>query len=400
MNAAPGVVRDFFGGFDQPRVQIRGSGLQQNPVERGVLFLQDGLPLNRADGSYVVGLADPRQAGFIEVNSRPSRQPPRRDGGGRGAELRQPHRLRGAGVAGRAEGGSFGDLNGGFRAASRARGWDGLLGVEAGTRDGFRDYNSSEYRRLTPISARVQLSESVAARLFAGVTDLSFDVAGPLPRGLLDSAPERVYGGPTFVPGVPPGVIAGPNVIRDWPQRETTQGGSAPRVSGDFGAHVLDAAFGYAHADDSFRFPSRPGARHRGRRRHAGRPLRLRPTPTRPCCWSRRRATPRSARRTATGFVNDRGAAGARFGANRLEAATLSAYSQRQPCRSGAAGPCRPASGSPTPRATTTTASRGRARPSPSTPPTRRSACRTARRRRRTPHSNLSHFERFFVFGC
>ncbi|HRP29194.1 MAG TPA: TonB-dependent receptor plug domain-containing protein, partial [Burkholderiaceae bacterium] len=38
---APGViVQEFFGNNDQPRIQIRGSGLQQNPVERGVLMLQ------------------------------------------------------------------------------------------------------------------------------------------------------------------------------------------------------------------------------------------------------------------------------------------------------------------------------------------------------------------------
>lgn len=33
---APGVVvQEFFGGFDQPRLNIRGSGLQSNPVSRG-----------------------------------------------------------------------------------------------------------------------------------------------------------------------------------------------------------------------------------------------------------------------------------------------------------------------------------------------------------------------------
>jgi len=65
---APGVVvQEFFGGNDQPRIQIRGSGLQQNPVERGILVLRDGLPLNRADGAYIVGLANPLQAQSIEV---------------------------------------------------------------------------------------------------------------------------------------------------------------------------------------------------------------------------------------------------------------------------------------------------------------------------------------------
>lgn len=68
LESVPGViVQNFFGGNDQPRIQIRGSGLQQNPVERGILMLQDGLPLNRADGSYIVGFADPQQASAIEV---------------------------------------------------------------------------------------------------------------------------------------------------------------------------------------------------------------------------------------------------------------------------------------------------------------------------------------------
>ena len=46
------IVQDFFGGIDQPRLNIRGSGIQSNPVNRGVLLLQDGLPLNEADGSF------------------------------------------------------------------------------------------------------------------------------------------------------------------------------------------------------------------------------------------------------------------------------------------------------------------------------------------------------------
>jgi iron complex outermembrane receptor protein len=68
LSSAPGVVvQDFFGGNDQPRVQIRGSGLQQNPAQRGILALSNGLPINRADGSYIVGLANPLQAETIEV---------------------------------------------------------------------------------------------------------------------------------------------------------------------------------------------------------------------------------------------------------------------------------------------------------------------------------------------
>lgn len=64
----PGVVlQEFFGGNDQLRIQIRGSGLQQSPTERGLLVLKNGMPVNRADGSYIVGLAAPGSAEAIEV---------------------------------------------------------------------------------------------------------------------------------------------------------------------------------------------------------------------------------------------------------------------------------------------------------------------------------------------
>ena len=38
----PGIVlQDFFGATDQPRLSIRGSGIQSNPVNRGVVLLQN-----------------------------------------------------------------------------------------------------------------------------------------------------------------------------------------------------------------------------------------------------------------------------------------------------------------------------------------------------------------------
>lgn len=58
----PGVMmQSFFGGNDQPRLNIRGSGIQSNPVNRGVLLQKDGLAFNQADGSFVIGLLDAKQ---------------------------------------------------------------------------------------------------------------------------------------------------------------------------------------------------------------------------------------------------------------------------------------------------------------------------------------------------
>ncbi|MGF1615880.1 MAG: TonB-dependent receptor plug domain-containing protein [Gammaproteobacteria bacterium] len=68
LGAQPGIIaRSFFGGNDQARLNIRGSGLQQNPVQRGVRLLLDGLPVNLADGSFIIGVLEPRTTQYIEV---------------------------------------------------------------------------------------------------------------------------------------------------------------------------------------------------------------------------------------------------------------------------------------------------------------------------------------------
>ncbi|CEN34836.1 TonB-dependent receptor plug domain-containing protein [Capnocytophaga cynodegmi] len=64
----PGVIiQEFFGGNDQPRLNIRGSGIQSNPQSRGVALLQDGIPINFADGSYIIGVLEPQASHLVEV---------------------------------------------------------------------------------------------------------------------------------------------------------------------------------------------------------------------------------------------------------------------------------------------------------------------------------------------
>ena len=69
LNYQPGIiVQEFFGGLDQPRLNVRGSGIQGNPVSRGVLLRQNYLPLNDADGSFIVGLLNLRNSQTITVH--------------------------------------------------------------------------------------------------------------------------------------------------------------------------------------------------------------------------------------------------------------------------------------------------------------------------------------------
>ncbi|HWA27505.1 MAG TPA: TonB-dependent receptor [Lacunisphaera sp.] len=68
LRGAPGVVLlESFGGFEPPRLLIRGSGLDSAPTSRGVALLVDGLSFARADGSFHSGLLDPQLFTRVEV---------------------------------------------------------------------------------------------------------------------------------------------------------------------------------------------------------------------------------------------------------------------------------------------------------------------------------------------
>lgn len=68
LGRVPGVIMlESHGGFEPPKLSLRGSGLQSAPVSRGVALLRDGLPLGLADGSFNAAMFDPQLGGSIAV---------------------------------------------------------------------------------------------------------------------------------------------------------------------------------------------------------------------------------------------------------------------------------------------------------------------------------------------
>ncbi|MBP6505998.1 MAG: TonB-dependent receptor [Opitutaceae bacterium] len=64
---SPGVIALSRFGSDEARLSIRGSGLQRTFHGRGLRILQDGVPLNLADGSFDMQALDPLSAAYINV---------------------------------------------------------------------------------------------------------------------------------------------------------------------------------------------------------------------------------------------------------------------------------------------------------------------------------------------
>lgn len=257
----PGVVvQDFFGANDQPRIQIRGSGLQQNPVERGILMLQDGLPLNRADGSYIVGFLNPGAANALEVYRGYTANRLGANVLGGAINMISPTGSSQPGIRLSTSGGSFGQIGASGEAGFQGDGYDVHLRGDFSRRDGFRTYNESE-RIHVGGNVGIELSDNVKTRLFFGYTDLGFDVAGPLPKSYLNADPSQVHTGPVMTLPGPVATFPGPNVVRDKPRREAEQFLIGSRTTAEFDAHLFDLVLGYTYTDDMFRFPISSGIR-------------------------------------------------------------------------------------------------------------------------------------------
>ncbi|NVO16741.1 MAG: TonB-dependent receptor [Rhodoplanes sp.] len=259
LNIVPGVIAtSFLGGNDQPKIHIRGSGLQSNPTERGILILQDGLPLNRADGSYIVGLIDPRMADFFEVYRGYTANRLGATVLGGAINFVSPTGSGSPGVETSVEGGSFGYVRTQVQGGARKDNLDAFVQYSYGQRDGYRAWDGSD-RIIFNANAGAKINENISTRVFVGYTDLGFEVPGPLSWARMKAFPTQAAPGPIVVNGV--ATEAGPNAVRDKPRRDTEQARLGSRTTATFGANVLDLAVGFTHTDDTFRFPVGSGYR-------------------------------------------------------------------------------------------------------------------------------------------
>jgi iron complex outermembrane receptor protein len=148
LGLTPGVYVQPRFGAEEARLSIRGSGLQRTFHGRGLKLLQDGVPLNLADGSFDFQAVEPLTASHIEVLR-----------GGNGLEY-------GAATLGgainyesltgflaapgqaRIEGGAFGYLRGQASAGWAGDRFDGYASLSHFSQDGFREHSEQSNQRF------------------------------------------------------------------------------------------------------------------------------------------------------------------------------------------------------------------------------------------------------------
>ena len=244
----PGIVlQDFFGATDQPRLSIRGSGIQSNPVNRGVVLLQDGLPLNEADGSFVIGTLEPRNAALVSARRGANTLTPSATTLGGELDFQS---LTGADEPGvvRAEVGSFGRkaLQGAFGLVGQQ--WDGRVSVSSDRFDGYRHHSAS---RRDALHANVGFqSGGVENRTYLSWTDLAFEIPNVVPKDRVRSDPRGVMGD-----GSTPQDKA-INIYQRDPRRETQQLRLANRTRWGSDALRQEVGVYWQDTDDWFKDPA------------------------------------------------------------------------------------------------------------------------------------------------
>lgn len=209
------VVQDFFGATDQPRLSIRGSGIQSNPLNRGVLLLQDGLPLNEADGSFIIGLVEPRNAALISARRGANTLSPGATTLGGELDFQS---LTGADERARvrAEAGSFGRQALQAAVGTRGEQWDGRISVSGDRFDGYRHHSASQ-RDAVHANLGFQGEGGFENRTYFSWTDLDFDIPTVVPKDRVRTNPRGVMGDGN----TPQDQML--NVYKRDPRREATQ---------------------------------------------------------------------------------------------------------------------------------------------------------------------------------
>jgi iron complex outermembrane receptor protein len=235
-HAAGLIMQESFGGFEPPRLSIRGSGLQSAPSSRGVALLFDGLPLGLADGSFDSALVDPQLAQRIETDRGLDgwREAPATMGGA--INLVGARGAPSIPLAVHAEAGSFGAL--------RANASDGWTQADLSTngavsfsrQDGYRDHSGQE-RPAFYGSIREAGKPGVESALSVYYARPYYDVPGPLTLTQAQIAPRSVS----------------TDVMRDQPRREAEVWQLAATTSAQTADYTAEGGIAWLRTDDFFR---------------------------------------------------------------------------------------------------------------------------------------------------
>ena len=190
LGQATGVYIQSRSGAEESRLSIRGSGLQRTFHQRGILLMQDGAPLNLADGSGDFQSIEPIALDHIEVMRGANAWRYGAANLGGAINFVTPTGQTAPSVQLRTEAGSF-DYQRLFGAVAQDFGdWDAYLSFSDYAQDGFRDHSRQENQRyFANLGGR--LNERLATRFYVSHVETDSQIPGSLTKAQLRDNPEQ-----------------------------------------------------------------------------------------------------------------------------------------------------------------------------------------------------------------
>jgi len=198
LDFTPGVLVQSRFGAEESRIAIRGSGIQRTFHGRGLWLMQDGMPLNLADGGFDMQAIEPMAAQYVETF--------------RGANALQygAATLGGAinfvsntghsapAFQSRFEAGSFNTFRGQVSSGFVEGDVDGYVSVTAAQMDGFRDWSEQQSLRIFA-NIGTQISSNLENRFYITWVDSQSQLPGALTKAQMEANPQQAN--PTSLTG-------------------------------------------------------------------------------------------------------------------------------------------------------------------------------------------------------
>jgi iron complex outermembrane receptor protein len=190
LDFTPGVLVQSRFGAEESRIAIRGSGIQRTFHGRGLWLMQDGMPLNLADGGFDMQAIEPMAAQYVETF--------------RGANALQY----GAATLGgainfvsntgysapvfqtRFEAGSFNTFRGQISSGFVSGNVDGYVSITAAHTDGFRDWSEQESLRVMA-NIGTKISSNLENRFYITWVDSKSQLPGSLTKAQMEANPQQ-----------------------------------------------------------------------------------------------------------------------------------------------------------------------------------------------------------------
>ncbi|MDB6079332.1 MAG: ligand-gated channel [Akkermansiaceae bacterium] len=187
---SPGVVAQSRFGSDEARLSIRGSGLQRTFHGRGLRVMQDGVPVNYADGSFDMQSLEPTAAIHVDVLRGANAMSYGSATLGGAIDYVSATGLNSPGASVRVEAGSHGYLRAGVSGGFSTGSADLYASFTEQTQQGFRQHADQDNQRFFA-NFGWRFNDDLETRLYLTAVRTDSELPGNLTKTQLETDPRQ-----------------------------------------------------------------------------------------------------------------------------------------------------------------------------------------------------------------